>query len=54
MTTPTTPLKPEQTSRHIWILIKLGRVCRVCYLVQESGKFNDEVACPGAQAARFG
>ncbi len=45
MTTPTTPLKPGPTNRHIWLLIELGRVCRICYLVQPSGEFDDAVDC---------
>ncbi|MEX2225961.1 MAG: hypothetical protein WEB52_05880 [Dehalococcoidia bacterium] len=45
MTTPTTPLKPNSTARHIWLLFKLGRICRVCYVVQPTSEFEDTSTC---------
>ncbi len=30
---------------HEWVQIRLGRVCAKCFVVQENGRFDDNVPC---------
>jgi len=40
------PAKP-----HVWLKLKVGRVCELCQRTQATGEFDDTPDCPGhAQA----
>jgi hypothetical protein len=40
------PAKP-----HVWLKLKVGRVCEVCQRTQATGEFDDTPNCPGSPQA---
>lgn len=40
------PLQPRVKNRpHDWLMVAVGRICRVCLLVQAKDEFDDQSDC---------
>lgn len=42
-----TPLQPRVEKGHAWLKLAVGRVCRICRLVQVKDEYDEPSWCPG-------